>query len=87
MREPRAERAPELLGEVGILQHQRALQITIAVQPGRQLEVPVQQRPRLAEEIENLCVGHIRHSVLPVWIGQVAAIAALMPLMLCAAGR
>jgi hypothetical protein len=52
------DRAPELLGKRGVLQHERALQIAIAVQSGRQLEVPLEQRARLAEKIENLTVSH-----------------------------
>ena len=47
---PRAlgERAPERVGELGILQHQRALQVAVAVQPRRQPEVPFEQRAGLA---------------------------------------
>ena len=43
---PRAvgQRRAELLGEIGILQHQRALQVAVAVQPGRQPEMPLEKR-------------------------------------------
>ena len=39
------QRRAELLGEIGILQHQRALQVALAVQPGRQPEVPLEKCP------------------------------------------
>ena len=41
------------LGLARMLQHQRALQIPGAVQPGRQPEVSFEQRADAAEPIEN----------------------------------
>ena len=47
------QRVAERVGELGILQHERALQVAVAVQPGRQPEVPFEQRAGLAEQIED----------------------------------
>ena len=47
------ERVAERVGELGILQHERTLQVPIAVQPGRQPEMPFEQRAGPAEQIEN----------------------------------
>jgi len=52
---PRAlgEGLPQPCGEFGILQHERTLQIPIAVQAGCQPKVPFEERPGLPEQIEN----------------------------------
>ena len=52
------QRGPEPFGKIRILQHERALQISVAVQAGRQPEMPVEQCAGMAEQIENVGVGH-----------------------------
>ena len=49
----RRERATERLGVFRVLQHERALQVSAAVQPRRQPEVTFEKRTRLAEEREH----------------------------------
>ena len=48
-----SERLAERRGKFRILQDQRALEVPIAVQSGRETEVPFEQRTRLPEQIEN----------------------------------
>src|ERR1700738_4752189 len=52
------DRAAEHLGVLRMLQHERALQIAGAVQPGGQPEVPVEQCARPAVEIKKLVARH-----------------------------
>ena len=59
MTRKRGERRAKPFRQVRILQDQRALQVAIAVQPGRQPEVPVEQGAGVPEQIENVCLGHV----------------------------
>ena len=52
------DRAPERLGVIRVLQHERALQVAGAVQAGGQPEVPFEERPGSAEEIEQRVAFH-----------------------------
>ena len=51
-------RAAERLGLLRVLQHQRALQIARAVQPGGQTEVTFEQRARSPVQIKKLVACH-----------------------------
>ena len=53
------DRAAERLRVLRVLQHERALQVAGAVQPRRQPEVAVEQRPRPAEQIKKLVARHV----------------------------
>src|SRR6266545_720286 len=59
MLEARGKRTPQLFGEVRVLQHERALQVPIAVKPRRKLEVPFEQCTGLPEEIKNFVICHL----------------------------
>ena len=50
--------ATERLRIIGMLQHDRALQVAGTVQPRRQPEVAFEQRTRAAEQIEELLSRH-----------------------------
>ena len=47
------DRSPELLGRRRVLQHERALQVSRAVQAGAQAEVSLEKRARFPEQIEE----------------------------------
>jgi hypothetical protein len=48
-----ADRVAESRGEIRILQHERALEVSLAVQTGCSLKCPSRQRAGRAEQIEN----------------------------------
>ena len=54
----RGQRLAERVGKLGILQHERALKIALAVQPRGQAEVPFEERARAGtkERLENVPV-------------------------------
>ena len=60
MKVPRAlcDRGAQTAGKLGILKHQRALKIAIAVKSLGQPEMPFEQRARLAEQIEYVSLVH-----------------------------
>jgi hypothetical protein len=53
MPDPIRQCLPEALGQVGILKHQRALHVAVAVKARREPEVAIEQRTGLAKEIED----------------------------------
>ena len=52
------QRQAERFGELRELEHQRALQIAVAVQARRQPEMPLEQRAGLPEQIEHRILIH-----------------------------
>ena len=67
------ERRAKPFRQIRILQDQRALQVSIAVQPGREPEVPVEQGAGVPEQIENVGLGHaVPEKSTPVYIGAAA---------------
>ena len=42
-----------------MLKHERALQVTGAVQPGGETEMAVEERTRSAEQVEQLVACHV----------------------------
>ena len=52
------ERLAERRGKLRILQDERALQISLAVESRRQPEVALEQCAGGTEQIENICLGH-----------------------------
>src|SRR5204863_5837099 len=61
----RRERTTERLGMRRMLQHERALQVAAAVQPGGQLEVPLEQGAGTAKDVENVIIIHARGAPPP----------------------
>ena len=58
MADPFGEGGTERLGVARPHQHQRALQITGAMEPRGQLEMPFEQRARLAEQGQHVVFSH-----------------------------
>ena len=52
------QRVSKRLGELRVLEHQRALQVAIAVQARRQPEMPLEERTGLPEQIEHAILIH-----------------------------
>ncbi len=55
---PLRQRGAQRIGKLRVLQDERALQIALAVQPGREPEMPFEERTRLPEKIENGLLIH-----------------------------
>lgn len=73
--EPVRKLAAESLKVPGVLQHLKLFQVAGAVLPGGEPKVPLQKRPAVAEDLEDLVAGHARFA--PPDRGAVATQAAL----------
>ena len=73
------QRLAERSGKLRVLQDERALKISLAVQTRRQAEVAIEESPRSPEQIENIVLGHasvpsLLHGLTRFWASVFAII-------------